>query len=84
VKFQVKFKEEAASAARQEIIRDLSKKGAADVRPLFPGTSNPRLGAMYVVEHPAPRPDLLDYLNGVDAVEYAEAEVKRQPVDRTG
>lgn len=77
----MKFKEDAAAPVREEIIGGLSQRGAADVRPLFPGTKDRRLGAMYVIEHPAPGSDLLDFLDGADAVEYAEPEVTRTPAE---
>ena len=59
--------------------RVLLERGAEEVRPLFPGSGDPELGALYVVETDGARRDrLLRLLDRCDVVEFAEPEARRK------
>jgi len=83
VRLQLKFKEDASAAQRDQVIRDLAAKGVKDVRPLFPGATDPMRGSLYIVDVNGGMEDqLLDFLNSAKAVEVAEPEVRRKLAKR--
>ena len=81
MRLQFKFRENAAEAARRQLVAALDEHGAT-VRPLFPGETDSELAALYVVE--ASNEELgrrlLALLNTSREVEFAEAEVRRKPM----
>jgi hypothetical protein len=79
VKLQVKFRPGASNDRIGEVLGALVERGADQVRPLFPGSGDPELGALYVVETDgAGRDRLLRLLDGCDVVEFAEPEARRK------
>ena len=78
---QFKFRAEAASDARREVLASLKEKGAGAVRPLFPREADAELSAIYSVTCPdeKSRRELLRFLGAAKAVEFAEPEVRRRP-----
>jgi len=79
MRLQLKFREDAPPAERDRLIGDLSSKGAATVRPLFPDSNDRLRGSLYVVDfNSGSEKKMLDYLNEADAVEFAEPEVRRK------
>lgn len=79
MKLQVKFRAGASSDRVDEVLAALSDRGADDVRPLFPGSGDPDLGALYVVETDgAGRDRLLRLLERYDVVEFAEPAARRK------
>lgn len=83
MKLQLKFKEDVPAAQRDQIIEDLSARGVDSVRPLFPDTTDQMRGSLYVVDMNGDNDDrLLEFLQGLDAVEFAEPEVRRKLAKR--
>ena len=79
MKLQVKFRPGTSSDRVDEVLGALADCGADDVRPLFPGSGDPQLGALYVVETDgAGRDRLLRLLDRCDVVEFAEPEARRK------
>ena len=79
MKLQVKFRPGASSDKVDEVVGALVERGADDVRPLFPGSGDAELGALYVVEaNGASRDRLLRVLDRYDVVEFAEPEARRK------
>jgi MoxR-like ATPase len=79
VKLQVKFRQGASHDKVEEVVVALVERGADDVRPLFPGSGDPELGALYVVQtNGASRDRLLRLLDRFDVVEFAEPEARRK------
>jgi MoxR-like ATPase len=79
VKLQVKFRQGASHDRVEEVLGALVERGADDVSPLFPGSGDPELGALYVVEtNGACRDRLLRLLERSDVVEFAEPEARRK------
>ena len=79
MKLQVKFRPGTSSDRVDEVLGALAERGADDVRPLFPGSGDPDLGALYVVETDgAGRDGLLRLLDRYDVVEFAEPEARRK------
>jgi hypothetical protein len=79
MKLQLKFREDASDAEREQVIEDLSSRGAAAVRPLFPDASDRTRGSLYIVDlDSASKKRLLTFLDDADAVEFAEPEVRRK------
>ena len=79
MKLQVKFRQGASNAKVEAVLGALVDRGADDVRPLFPGSGDPDLGALYVVETNGVSHDrLLRLLDNSDIVEFAEPEARRK------
>jgi hypothetical protein len=79
VKLQVKFRTGASHDKVDEVLGALVERGADDVRALFPGSDDPELGALYVVEaNGTSRDRLLRVLDKSDVVEFAEPEARRK------
>ena len=79
MKLQVKFRQGASHDKVEEVVVALVERGADDVRPLFPGSGDPELGALYVVQtNGASRDRLLRLLDRFDVVEFAEPEARRK------
>ena len=79
MKLQVKFRPGASTDSVDEVLGALVERGAGEVRPLFPGSGDPELGALYVVETDGARRDrLLALLDRCDVVEFAEPETRRK------
>jgi hypothetical protein len=81
MKLQLKFRDDASEEQREKVIEDLSANGVEAVRPLFPDATDGVRGSLYVVElNLASETRVLSFLNRVDAVEFAEPEVRRKLV----
>jgi len=80
VKLQLKFREDASQAQREQVVQALAnEEGAGDVRPLFPDATDPMRSALYVVDaDDHSEGPLLSFLERADAVEFAEPEVRRK------
>ena len=83
MKLQVKFRQGASNAQVDAVLGALAERGADDVRPLFPGSGDPELGALYVVEtNGVSRDRLLRLLDQTDVVEFAEPAARRKLASR--
>jgi len=79
VKLQVKFRQGASDAQVDKVLDALVERGADDVRPLFPGSGDAQLGALYMVETNGGSGErLLRLLDKSDVVEFAEPEARRK------
>jgi hypothetical protein len=79
MKLQVKFRPGASNQQVDEVLGALVERGAAEVRPMFPGSGDAELGALYVVETDgAGRDGMLRLLDRCDVVEFAEPEARRK------
>jgi hypothetical protein len=78
MRVQLKFKDSASNGAREDVLGKLASNGAHKVDPLFPDSPDEYLRSLYVVDADDDRSDLLDLLNGEEAVEVAEPEVRRR------
>ena len=79
MKLQVKFRQGASDAQVDKVLDALVERGADDVRPLFPGSGDAQLGALYMVETNGGSGErLLRLLDKSDVVEFAEPEARRK------
>jgi hypothetical protein len=78
MRLQLKFKDSASSGAREDVLGKLASNGAHKIDPLFPDSSDEHLRSLYIVDADDDREDLLELLNGEEAVEVAEPEIRRR------
>jgi hypothetical protein len=80
MRIQFKFRQQASEEERAEVISSLSEHGAESVRRLFPGDPDQELSTLYTLDtaDQTSAQRLLDILNNVNAVEFAETEAPRK------
>jgi hypothetical protein len=80
---QVKLREGITSARRDAVLKTVEVESGLPVNPLFPGLDDPELASIYRVEtKPDPgEASLVDKLNGLEDVEFAEPDVQRRLID---
>lgn len=80
MRLDIKFRETAPPAAREHVIDEVTKLGAARVEPLFPDEADLELASMYKVEGLSDEnsEEVLATLNKLDHVEYAEPTPARK------
>jgi hypothetical protein len=79
-KLNVKFRQAAPAASRDQLLKDILSRGAGKVHPLFPGATQPDLASIYVIESrsSAHAAKLRRYLQRSPLVDYVEAEPSRR------
>jgi hypothetical protein len=87
-KVQFKFREDASSDERDELIAKLEGNGAESVEPLFPDAPDDELAALYsaLIAEDGQFSKALRMLKRSKKVEFAEPEVQRHlivPVEQT-
>jgi hypothetical protein len=81
MKLNFQFVEGTSAKTRAAVCEDLRQAGAQDVHPLFPGESDPELGALQVAEvEPGKSQSVLKWLRARKEVAFAEEPVRRKLV----
>lgn len=78
-KYHVKLRSRASAGDRKTVEDVARRSGASDIRQLFPGTTDRKLGSLYTVDvEPDRESELVARLNELPAVEFVEGEVRRK------